>query len=37
MITFIRIDGCADQIKKKPDIIFWKHKIIASENAIPQI
>jgi len=34
MVTSVRIDGCADYLYKKPDLIIEKHKIIISENTI---
>jgi len=36
MVTSIRIDGCADHLNKKPDLIIKKHKIITSENTMFQ-
>jgi len=32
MVTSVRIDGCADHINKKPDLIIKKHKIMRSEK-----
>jgi len=32
MVTTDRIDGCADHVNKKPDLISEKHKIITSET-----
>jgi len=32
MVNTIRIDGCADHMNKKTDLIIKKHKIITSEN-----
>jgi len=32
MVTSVRIDGCADHMNKKPDLIIEKHKIITSEK-----
>jgi len=32
MVSLIRIDGCTDQMNKKPDLIIKKYKIIISEK-----
>jgi len=32
MVTSVRIDGCADHMNKKPDLIIKIHKIITSEK-----
>jgi len=33
----VRIDGCADQMNKKPDLIVKKCKIVTSENTVLKI
>jgi len=32
MVTSVRIDGCADHMNKKHDLIIKKHKITTSEK-----
>jgi len=34
MVTTVGIDGCADHMNKKPDLIIKKHKIIHQKNTI---
>jgi len=36
-LTCVRVDGCADHMNKKPDLVIKNNKIFVSENTIPKI